>query len=127
MSCRSSEPGWVLIDQPDSRRGVWVRPCDGGLEVCAGREGDDAYVRLGGTVTPEQVEGLRAVLMSYAWSWTVAGERSPPVSALGDLTDAADDLARWPEHDGGAPEMAEAIRAAAAVLAQALGMLPGTG
>lgn len=46
---RSSEPGWAQVGplDPTGRRGLWQRlPDDATLELCAGREGDDSYVRL---------------------------------------------------------------------------------
>lgn len=43
--------GWkeVIIPDPQGRRGLWVRmngAPDTEIELCAGREGDDAHVRL---------------------------------------------------------------------------------
>ena len=45
---RCNEEGWTEILVPDStgRRGLWVRQTLTTIELCAGREGDDAYVRL---------------------------------------------------------------------------------
>ncbi len=54
---RAAQPGWVrigLYDKPE-RRALWCRivgdddDAPEAIELCAGREGDDAFVRL----TPE--------------------------------------------------------------------------
>jgi hypothetical protein len=48
---RCDEPGWVLIGPVRTRRSLWYRLKPGvGVELCAGREGDDAYavVECGG-------------------------------------------------------------------------------
>lgn len=52
-SNRYQEPGWRRIGRIDStgRRSLWIRETWTGdgpacIELCAGREGDDAYVRL---------------------------------------------------------------------------------
>lgn len=48
--CLAHEPGFEpLLDEladPAGRRNVWIRENTGDVELCAGREGDDAYVRL---------------------------------------------------------------------------------
>lgn len=49
---RVAEPGWRRIGRIDAvgRRSLWIREHSfGAIELCAGREGDDAYVRI----TPE--------------------------------------------------------------------------
>jgi hypothetical protein len=48
---RFTEPGWRRIGRIDAvgRRSMWIRETAGSIELCAGREGDDAYVRI----TPE--------------------------------------------------------------------------
>ena len=51
---RCAEPGWLRIGRIDSprRRSLWIRDTRGAqpaIELCAGREGDDAYVKI----TPE--------------------------------------------------------------------------
>ena len=45
---RASEPGYKLLAMCDVpfRRGLWMRASPEAVELCAGREGDDAYVRL---------------------------------------------------------------------------------
>lgn len=63
---RSRQSGWVLAvrDDPSGRRGFWYRETveDGRhvLELCAGREGDDVYVRLveGESITVEQLREI---------------------------------------------------------------------
>jgi hypothetical protein len=44
---RCEEPGWVRIGG-QGRRSLWFRYEDGAayFELCAGREGDDAYARI---------------------------------------------------------------------------------
>lgn len=64
---RCDEPGWTLEvrDDPSGRRGIWTRSSSPDrLEICAGREGDDAYldVRVGQLVTPRLLAALRDVL-----------------------------------------------------------------
>lgn len=56
MSCRAYEPGWMRIGRIDStgRRSLWIRETDGTIELCAGREGDDAYVKI----TPENPQWI---------------------------------------------------------------------
>lgn len=54
---------WVCcsMHDPSGRRGVWFRVVAGGVEVCAGREGDDWYCKLTvGEVFSER--NLRALL-----------------------------------------------------------------
>lgn len=48
MSNRHHEPGWRRIGRIDSdgRRSLWIRETTDCIELCAGREGDDAYVRI---------------------------------------------------------------------------------
>lgn len=48
MTSRLEEPGWVRIGLYDAaeRRSLWVRYTDDAIELCAGREGDDAYMKL---------------------------------------------------------------------------------
>lgn len=44
--CRAEEKGWVPVAVPDQRRGLWVRVNKDSVEFCAGREGDDEYVKI---------------------------------------------------------------------------------
>lgn len=59
---RCHEFGWRRIGRIDrpQRRSLWIRKHGDSIELCAGREGDDAYVRI----TPEnpQWRELEAVL-----------------------------------------------------------------
>jgi hypothetical protein len=45
---RCTEPGWEQVGELDAsgRRGLWMRAGDGFVEFCAGRDGDDAYVKV---------------------------------------------------------------------------------
>jgi hypothetical protein len=47
-SMRCQEPGWRRIGRIDApeRRSLWIRESRDVIELCAGREGDDAYVRI---------------------------------------------------------------------------------
>jgi len=74
MLNRFALPGYQEIYRHDSRRGVWLRVVLGAatmaptrVELCAGREGDDHYVKLeaGQTLTPEMLFGL-AEVVAYA-------------------------------------------------------------
>jgi len=67
---RCKEPGWVKLTCPDGRRGVGMRVTDGAVELCAGREGDDAYVefRIATIVVPEQLTMVREILDSLAFA-----------------------------------------------------------
>lgn len=57
---RAFEDGYrcVTMVDPAGRRGLWFRYRDNVLEVCSGREGDDAYARFEG----EQARQLADVL-----------------------------------------------------------------
>ena len=76
---RCFDRGWELIAVPDGRRGLWMRRSSSGfiLELCAGREGDDAYVKLdiGEPITIEVVHGIVDVLRYLEWSESVRKER----------------------------------------------------
>jgi hypothetical protein len=45
---RIREPGWQRVGSLDKpgRRSIWVRFGDHRIEICAGREGDDAYIEI---------------------------------------------------------------------------------
>jgi hypothetical protein len=63
-SMRSDEDGWVPIAVPDGRRGLWMKVTPTTVELCAGREGDDAYVKfeVGEAVSKSDVkEGLEVL------------------------------------------------------------------
>lgn len=70
---RACEPGWICISMhdPAGRRGLWFRrTSDGGVELCAGREGDDAWAKVepDGTVRGMRSPGLDAIVdcLEYA-------------------------------------------------------------
>lgn len=73
---RCKEPGWVAVDVPDGRRGLWIRVTPNATELCAGREGDDSYLRLveGATVTRHMLDQLRDVATTLAWAVECAAE-----------------------------------------------------
>lgn len=45
---RYQDPGWRRIGRIDKpqRRSLWIRETYNTIELCAGREGDDAYVKI---------------------------------------------------------------------------------
>ena len=66
---RRSEPGWTLVatHDPTLRRGLWMRgDAQEGIEICAGREGDDEYVSLkpGETLTSEILSRIYTCMLS---------------------------------------------------------------
>ena len=68
---RCNEPGYVRIGIlcTAGRRSLWVRWCEGGaVELCAGREGDDAYVRI--AADDPLHGGLRDVLAAAEFAAT---------------------------------------------------------
>jgi len=77
-SGRASEDGWILValNDPTGRRGIWMRPLwldDPAhnvrtlmvLELCAGREGDDAYTAFSNP--SEELHGLFECLDIGRW------------------------------------------------------------
>lgn len=70
---RAFEPGYVLAAMNDvsQRRGIWYRHNkeENSIEICAGREGDDGYVKIqaGQTVTPEMVKAIEEIMSTGAW------------------------------------------------------------
>ena len=65
---RSSQPGWEPI-ATQGRRGLWMRRTAEGVELCAGREGDDDHVsvRVGDVVSPGTLRDLLGVLTTAAY------------------------------------------------------------
>lgn len=66
---RAHEPGWTLVasHDPTGRRGLWMRGDSAeGIDLCAGRDGDDVYVALrpGDVVTGETLSNLYCALLS---------------------------------------------------------------
>ncbi len=84
---RCSEPGWRLVamNDPAGRRGVWIRETATrkgaplALEVCGGREGDDAYVRLaaGDTLDAAALRAL-AECLGHNAAWLMHGAAALP-------------------------------------------------
>lgn len=78
MTLRCIEQGWEAIAVPDGRRGLWIRVSreSGSLEICAGREGDDAYVvlRTGTKVTAEKLNNLLDCLLHLRDGTELASE-----------------------------------------------------
>lgn len=66
-----SLPGFTCaaMNDPTGRRGIWFRTLDDGIEIRAGREGDDVHVILrdGHVMTREQRLELQAALGTGAW------------------------------------------------------------
>lgn len=89
---RYEQPGWELcaMHDPAGRRGLWARFSSGPdsipsvIEICAGREGDDAYVRIeqGKALTEEQMYWLQDALL-----------RAIDAAAMGGAKP-------WPAHSG---------------------------
>ncbi len=80
MSFRYNEPGYVQCAQYDSdyRRAIWYRKNkDDSIEVCAGREGDDDYVKLvpGEPLTKETMAAIGDIL---ATGTMIVDERKEP-------------------------------------------------
>lgn len=67
----ASLPGFTCaaMNDPTGRRGIWFRVLDDGIEIRAGREGDDVHVILrdGRVLTREQRLELQAALETGAW------------------------------------------------------------
>ena len=76
-TCRGTLPGYELLamHDPSGRRGLWARYEEAAVELCAGREGDDAYVcfEVGEAVTAEKLQQLRDVLGYARWMADEAG------------------------------------------------------
>lgn len=81
-SNRAYEGGWTLVamNDPAGRRGIWYKWADDTLEVCAGRGGDDDYVRVaaGDTVTPRLLHCLVGVMQTGAWAVQLAADQKDP-------------------------------------------------
>jgi len=91
---RCDEPGWTLIALADGRRGIWTRDTGSGdkrvIEVCAGREGDDEYVRLavGEQVTEQHLFQLEGIFSAFSWATEIAGDEEYRLP-LGDRREIA--------------------------------------
>lgn len=75
---RMNEPGWVELARPDGRRGVWIRVTDRGIELCAGREGDDEYLSLekGKLVSDEDIYHAQEIVCSFEWARELGEEQN---------------------------------------------------
>lgn len=69
---RCLEPGWVAVACPDGRRGLWIRTTDRTVELCAGRDGDDAYVSF--RCDEVQATATRDVVSTALYAYEVACE-----------------------------------------------------
>lgn len=69
QSLRYRNTGWLLIamHDPVGRRGVWARVdrTQGIMELCAGREGDDAYLKI--PLDAWQLEEFATVVGYATW------------------------------------------------------------
>lgn len=75
MTLRAYSAPWQIAAQHDRRRGLWYRTKVDidhkvlTLEICAGREGDDDYVKIERGQVPDAVlDGLVACLQSAVWA-----------------------------------------------------------
>lgn len=117
---RNQQPGWCEIALPDGRRGLWSRVSLNQLELCAGHDGDDAYIKLtaGDTLSLETICALEDVLNTLRFAWDM--EQSRRLRAVRDQAD------RWLEHaaslERGAEQIADIDEAAIGQQAMALRM-----
>lgn len=82
----------LAMHDPDERRGLWARIVandDAGatvplrpteIQLFAGREGDDAYVKLsvGDVLTPETMEKLGGVIIYAQYAYSMGHENEDP-------------------------------------------------
>ena len=45
MTMRAYTSEWWIASKHDTRRGLWYRE-EGGVQICAGREGDDVHLMI---------------------------------------------------------------------------------
>lgn len=66
----SGDDGWIILSRPDERRGIWARITEETFELCAGREGGDAYVsfQVGQTITKKDIHEAYEVLDYFRWA-----------------------------------------------------------
>ena len=78
MFCRCDEEGYLELAKPDGRRGLWMRETLQTLELCAGREGDDDYVKLvvGDRLTLETLHRLQGAMLTLRWAYEVAADNT---------------------------------------------------
>lgn len=81
MSLTCREDGYEEMLRPDGRRGLWMRGADDStVELCAGREGDDAYVKLcaSQTLSEEDIWKLRDLISTVGFAVEVAEQNAAP-------------------------------------------------
>lgn len=91
---RAGRPGWLLLamHDPTGRRGLWYRVTkdvtkDGdnveAIEMCAGREGDDAYFKLRSQQTVDRtlIEEIASVLDYGLGPLMFAPREEPPAKS----------------------------------------------
>ena len=81
MNRSYDEPGWIELTLPDGRRGVWMRVGEDKVELCAGREGDDAYVCF--EPTRQQYHDAVGILECHLFSLELAFDNA--ASAINEL------------------------------------------
>ncbi len=85
LRCKSEGYVCSSMQDPAGRRGIWFRtepvpaaeiPMVKVLEICAGREGDDEYVKLelGGRITSDILMRLTEILDMGRWNLELAQE-----------------------------------------------------
>ena len=83
---RASKPGWNLVamHDPAGRRGIWMRHNEDKqtVEICAGREGDDMYIKLTSHtfVSPADIQMLQQIMLAGIWSIDLAHDDGQIVS-----------------------------------------------
>lgn len=127
---RKDEPGWELIADPDGRRGLWMRQTVTHLELCAGRDGDDTYVKieLGQEVTTRTLASLAEVMETLRYAvelerdtvWHEAGRISGRIRAVASY------IFHLRRRASEAPSYGEMLTQIANELAEIIGMPPET-
>lgn len=71
---RCNEPGYDEVCKPDGRRGLWMRYTKNSVDLCAGREGDDDYIKLtaGQHLTQEDIAAIVGIVLTLRWSHDLA-------------------------------------------------------
>jgi len=66
--------GWTCLTCLDGRRGVWMKVTATTVELCAGREGGDAYVKfvVGEVVSVLNIVDAEAIRDYFWWGQEVA-------------------------------------------------------
>jgi hypothetical protein len=81
---RCTEPGWIELSRPDGRRGMWMRVTDNCIELCAGREGDDAHLSLtlGSVLSRRDLAEAEDILKTFQWAKEVSVENAGDAARL---------------------------------------------